>query len=168
MRRERTFGKSSVYNVDNTFSCCNRLKSANRLLPNFYLTRSNMRLAKAAPWVVPVESKLPLPSYVLYATAFENEEILSWPCVRKASLSSSTSLTRNSSRKTMCLFRRVPRSCVRGLSVPALLLWPLVSPFYSHTLLFCFHSLQSVPDVSSCDPVLCSLHLLPNTLNVYD
>ena len=40
-------------------SLCNRLKSANRLLTNFYLTRSNVRLAKAAPRVVPVESNFP-------------------------------------------------------------------------------------------------------------
>ena len=51
-------------------SHCNRLKSANRLLPNFYLPRSNMRLAKA-PRVVPVESNFPfiVPPYVLYVTA---------------------------------------------------------------------------------------------------
>ena len=60
-------------------SRCNRLKSANRLSPNFYLTLSNMRLAKAAPRVALVESNFPfiVPSYVLYDTAFENNEILS-------------------------------------------------------------------------------------------
>ena len=33
------------------FKSCNRLKSANRLLPNFYLTRKHMKLAKPAPRV---------------------------------------------------------------------------------------------------------------------
>ena len=49
--------------------------SANRLSPNFYLTRSNMRLVKAAPRVAPVESNFPfiVPLYVLYVTAFENK-----------------------------------------------------------------------------------------------
>ena len=60
-------------------SRCNRLKSANRLSPYFYLTRGNMRLAKAAPRVAPVESNFPfiVPSYVLFVTSFENNEILS-------------------------------------------------------------------------------------------
>ena len=39
---------------------CNRLKSTNRLSPNFYLTRSNMRLVKAGPRVAPVDQNSPL------------------------------------------------------------------------------------------------------------
>ena len=72
--------------------------------------------------------------------------------VRKASLSSSwTSLTRNSKRNSMCLARRVSRSCVRGLR------W-----YYTPAVLSKFNAQTTNPCWRQCGGSGDLLHILWN------